>query len=58
MLGSDECQLGTTVDDTIRRLCQNFPFLLQANDRAERIDSFLSIAQRFLLEDATDFKIF
>jgi hypothetical protein len=33
-------------------------FLLQPNDRVERIDSFLSIVQRFLFEDATDFKIF
>jgi hypothetical protein len=34
------------------------PFFLQANDRAERVDSFLSIVRRFLLGDALDFKIF
>jgi hypothetical protein len=33
-------------------------FLLRVNDRAERVDSFMSVVQWFLLGDATDFKIF
>jgi hypothetical protein len=33
-------------------------FLLRANDRADRVDSFLSVVRRFLLGDAVEFKIF
>jgi hypothetical protein len=58
MLGFDERRSGIAVDNTIGRLCQNFPFLLRANDRAERVDSFLSIVQWFLLGDTADFKTF
>jgi hypothetical protein len=58
MLGSDEHRLGTTTNNTIGCLCQNFLFLLRANDYAERVDNFLSVVQRFLLGDTTDFKIF
>jgi hypothetical protein len=39
-LGSDKYQSGTSVDNTIRHLWQNFIFFLQANDCAERVDSF------------------
>jgi hypothetical protein len=33
-------------------------FLLWANDCAEQVDSFLSVAQQFLLRDAVNIKIF
>jgi hypothetical protein len=33
-------------------------FLLRANDRAQWVDSFLSVVQEFLLRDAAYFKIF
>jgi hypothetical protein len=33
-------------------------FFLQANDRAEGVDSFLSVVRWFLPGDASDFKIF
>jgi hypothetical protein len=37
---------------------KNSSSVLQANDRIERVDSFLSVAWQFLLEDTMDFKIF
>jgi hypothetical protein len=33
-------------------------FFTSANDRVERVDSFLSVVQQFLLRDAADFKFF
>jgi hypothetical protein len=47
-----------TVVDIQSSTYASISFLLQANDRAEWVDNFLSGVRQFLLEDAADFKIF